>query len=171
MKSKQITINGVDIIAHSDGSITKPFYKKTKRTFGYKNERGYMRTNIGDKSFKLHRINAQAFLPNFFALPQVDHIDNVKWNNNIINLRMVTNKQNHQAKRRKINGCSSQYRGVSWSKRSKKWEAYASIDNKKKSLGFFESELDAAIARDAYWFSQGLPIEGLNFPEKYTKCA
>jgi len=171
MKSKQLTINGVDIIAHSDGSITKPFHKRNKRTFGCKNNLGYMQIVIGGKTFKMHRINAQAFLPDFSTLPQVDHIDNVKWNNNITNLRMTTNQLNQQSKKRKTKGCSSQFRGVSWNKKRKKWEAYCTIDNNKKRLGFFDSEFDAAIARDAYWFSQGLPIEGLNFPEKYTKCA
>ena len=42
------------------------------------------------------------------------------------------------------------------------------IDRKRKSLGYFESERDAAIARDAYVFSQGVPLEGLNFPENYA---
>ena len=104
MKSKQLTINGVNIIAHSDGSITKPFHKRNKRTFGCKNNLGYMQIIIGGKTFKMHRINAQAFLPDFSTLPQVDHIDNVKWNNNITNLRMTTNQLNQQSKKRKRKG-------------------------------------------------------------------
>jgi hypothetical protein len=165
MKSKQLIINGVDIIVHSDGSITKPFRKKwIRRTFGTL-DKGYMKVSIGKKSYQVHRIVAQAFFSHFFALPQVDHISNDGTNNDIRNLRMVTHQKNQQAKQRKRKNCSSQFRGVSWSNRSKKWYAQCTINRKKKNLGYFDNELDAAIARDAYWFSQGLPIEGLNFPE------
>ena len=42
------------------------------------------------------------------------------------------------------------------------------VDGKKKNLGSFDDEREAAIARDSYAFSQGFPLEGLNFPENYV---
>ena len=66
MKSKQTTVNNIEITVHSDGSITKPFYSRTKRTFGYKDGNGYMLINIGAKMFHMHRIAAQAF-PSFLG--------------------------------------------------------------------------------------------------------
>jgi len=171
MKSKQLTINGVNIIAHSDGSITKPYYKRTKHMFGHKVPAGYMQIRVGNKMIAVHRITAEAFLPDFLCFPQVDHIDGKKSNNNVKNLRMTTSGGNSQSHQNKRKGCSSQYRGVCWYKMTKKWKADCIINRKDKHIGYFDNELDAAIARDAYWFSQGLPIEGLNFPEKYTKCA
>ena len=154
MKSKQLTINRVEITAHSDGSITKPFHKRNKRTFGSKHDGGYKHVGIGGKMFHMHRIVAQAFLSDFFDYPSVDHIDGNKTNNDISNLRMAT--------------MQFQYRGVTWNKRSKSWHARCNINGKFKHVGSFNDELEAAIARDAYAFSQGFPLEGLNFPENYA---
>ena len=169
MKSKQLTINGVDIIAHLDGSISKPFRKKrTKRTFGYKDGNGYVMIYIGGKMFHMHRIVAQAFLSDFFDYPSVDHIDGNKTNNDISNLRMATMQFQKMAHLTKREGCSSQYRGVTWNKRRKRWHARCKIDGKFKHVGSFNDELEGAIARDAYAFSQGFPLEGLNFPENYA---
>ena len=167
MKSKQTTVNNIEITVHSDGSITRPFHNRTKRIFGY--TRGdYLQVDIGGKKFQMHRIVAQAFLPDFYSFPQVDHIDNDGTNNEISNLRMVTNQFNSHAKRRKAKGCSSQYRGVSWEKNCKKWKASCMINGNLKHLGLFDDEREAAIARDTYAFSQGYPLEGLNFPENYA---
>ena len=165
MKSVELKINGVNITVHSDGSITKPFHGRPKRTFGTKNWNGYMFINIGRKKLQMHRIVAQAFLPDFLDFPQVDHIDGDRANNDISNLRMATNKQNSRAHKRKSKGCSSQYRGVYW---DKIWRAYCTIDGNLKHLGSFDSEREAAIARDTYAYSQGFPLEGLNFPENYS---
>ena len=167
MKSKQTTVNNIEITVHSDGSITKPFYSRTKRTFG--STRGqYLQVGIGGKMFLMHRIIAEAFLGDFYSLPQVDHIDNNGTNNDISNLRMATCQFNSHAGRRKAKGCSSQYRGVSWEKNCKKWRAQCMVDGKKKNLGSFDDEREAAIARDSYAYSQGFPLEGLNFPENYA---
>jgi hypothetical protein len=169
MKSKQITVNGIEITANEDGSIDKPFYGKTKRTFGGTHgPNGYLRIRIGDKRFLAHSLIAQAFLADFNDFPQVDHIDGDKANNNPSNLRMVTSARNHLGHLDKKEGCSSQYRGVTWSKLNKKWKAQCSINKKPKYLGLFDSECDAAIARDTYAFSQGFALEGLNFPENYA---
>ena len=167
MKSKTITVNDIEIVVHSDGSITKPFRGRPKRTFG-STWRNYRQTNIGAKMFLMHRIVAEAFLDDFLDLPQVDHIDGDGANNDVSNLRMATSKQNHRAHQRKPKGCSSQYRGVSWEKNCKKWRAQCMVDGKKKNLGSFDDEREAAIARDSYAFSQGFPLEGLNFPENYV---
>ena len=58
MESRKVEINGVEIIAYADGSIEKPFHKRTKRTFGSNNGEGYMRTRIGRSAgtFRLHRV-------------------------------------------------------------------------------------------------------------------
>ena len=167
MKSKQITVNDIEITVNSDGSIIKSFYGRPKRTFGSTKE-NYLQVNIGGKNFYMHRIIAEAFLDDFLDLPQVDHIDGDGANNDVSNLRMATSKQNHRAHQRRSEDCSSQYRGVVWYKRYKKWKAACMIDGNLKHLGYFDDEREAAIARDSYAFSQGFPLEGLNFPENYA---
>jgi len=52
----------------------------------YKNGKG--------KQFYVHQLVAKAFIPNPDNKPQVDHIDNNKENNNVSNLKWVTQKEN-----------------------------------------------------------------------------
>jgi hypothetical protein len=48
------------------------------------------------KYYSIHRLVALAFIPNPFDLPQIDHIDGNKANNNVNNLRWCTAKENMQ---------------------------------------------------------------------------
>lgn len=48
------------------------------------------------KSVRIHREVAIAFIPNPMNLPQVNHIDGNKLNNNVTNLEWVTASQNQQ---------------------------------------------------------------------------
>jgi hypothetical protein len=171
MEQKTITVNGVEIIAHVDGSITRPYHSELKRTFGYDHSTGYKKIGLGEKMFSMHRIIAQALHPDFSEELHVDHQNGDKVDNRIENLRMVTSQQNHRAHRAKRKNCSSIYRGVNWDKATGKWRAKCKIDEGLKHLGYFDVERDAAIARDSYAFSQGFHIEGLNFPENYSELS
>ena len=76
---------------------------------------------------------------------EIDHIDGNPKNNHIENLREVTHSQN-QRNMKKCLSVSSKYKGVSWSKRDKRWTAFIYIENKNKNLGSFDSETEAAKA-------------------------
>ena len=49
--------------------------------------------------------------------------------------------------------CESNYNGVTWYKMSNKWVARVWHDKKRFSVGYFESELDAAKAVNFKWYS------------------
>ena len=55
---------------------------------------GYCRVNIGHKKLRLHRLVAEAFVPNPNNYPVVDHLDADKKNNNASNLEWVTQQEN-----------------------------------------------------------------------------
>lgn len=60
--------------------------------------KGYLRIRVTIErqkmSFKVHREVAKAFLDNHDKLPQVNHIDGDKTNNNVSNLEWISNKDN-----------------------------------------------------------------------------
>lgn len=77
----------------------------------------------------------------------VDHQNHDGLDNQRVNLRTGTHQDNQRNKRSKA-GSSSKYVGVCWHKKDKKWQAAIAIDGKQAHLGQFDSEVDAAVARD-----------------------
>lgn len=79
--------------ASSDGQIRND---KTGRILKqHKATSGYMSLDLGQRNPQyVHRLVASAFLDNPDNLPQVDHIDGNKINNNVENLRWVSVSQN-----------------------------------------------------------------------------
>lgn len=78
-----------------------------------------------------------------------DHINCDKLDNRRANLRTTTRSGNEANKPKKA-GCSSKYKGVCWFKLRRKWKAEIKINGKKKHIGLFLSEEDAAKAYNKY---------------------
>jgi hypothetical protein len=78
---------------------------------------------------------------------EVDHIDKNKHNCRVDNLRYITKPMNSSEKSKV--GKSSQYHGVHWSKTYNKWKATYYLKGKNKHVGLFDTEEEAARARDA----------------------
>lgn len=95
---------------------------------------------------------------------QVDHIDHDTLFNVRQNLRECTNRQN-QCNQKKHAGCSSQYKGVCWQKRGRRWMAQIGNDSHHLYLGIFKNEVDAARAYDAKARELFGEFSYLNFPE------
>ena len=162
---KKIKVNGVDMLATSDGQVIR--MKKTGRmnriiTSGSDNGIGYMEVRAGGKKAFIHRIIAEAFLPNWDSSMDVDHIDGNRANNRLENLRVITHAQNARSYCTKKAGCLSKYRGVTFVKKGGKWKAAIAPDGKMHHLGRFDSEIEAARAYDAAAESIGFDIQALN---------
>ncbi len=97
------------------------------------------------KSFRVHVLVAIAFLnhsPNGHKVV-IDHINNVKTDNRLENLQLISNRENTSKDRK---GGSSEYVGVYWCKRYNKWHARIKINGERKHLGYFFNEIQAAEA-------------------------
>jgi hypothetical protein len=123
--------------------------KKTGRILkGGCNKKGYLvvglRNNEGKKTIKIHRLVAVTFLDNPKNKKCIDHINNNRSDNNLINLRFATqmqNSQNSKLSSKNTSGC----KGVC--KVKNKWRATIQINGIKIHLGYFETIEEAKIAR------------------------
>lgn len=93
---------------------------------------------------------------------QVDHVDSNGLNNIRANLRLATASQNAINKYYPLG--SSDYVGVYWHK--DKWRAKVSKDGEQHYLGGFDTEEEAAMARDEAALRIQGPFARLNFPKK-----
>ena len=58
------------------------------------NKQGYKVVNLKGKLYYIHRLVAEAFIPNIANKPQINHIDGNKLNNKVDNLEWCTNSEN-----------------------------------------------------------------------------
>lgn len=101
------------------------------------------------KGYTIHSIVARAFLnhSSFGHDIVVDHINGIKTDNRVENLRLVTHRFNlSYGFRLNQSKISSKYVGVFWGNFAKKWISRIEIDGNRKTLGYFDNELDAANA-------------------------
>jgi hypothetical protein len=88
------------------------------------------------------RILMHTFITGF---KMTDHKDNDGLNNQRSNLRQVTVAQNMMNSRKKRNA-SSKFKGVYLAKYANKWCTQIYINHKSNHVGYFNSEIEAALA-------------------------
>lgn len=95
------------IMVRSDGLILCPPNQLTNEEtwkVGSKMSHGYRRVCIKCKTYYVHRLVAETFIPNPENKPAIDHIDRNRDNNDVSNLRWVTIKENAYNQKNNIPG-------------------------------------------------------------------
>jgi hypothetical protein len=130
------------------------------RRIGYEKERvlkpgidryGYTQVNISKdgerKMYKIHFLVGITFLSHISDGYEtvIDHVNGIKSDNRLENLRLVTQRENTTFGYLKKE-TSSKYTGVYWNKYHKKWKSRIYIKGKQKHLGYFTNEEEAAQA-------------------------
>ena len=93
---------------------------------------GYIEIRVNKKRYLAHRL-AWFYVHGEWP-EQIDHINHIRDDNRLFNLRDATNLENGKNQSKKITNTSG-VTGVYWAKRNKKWIASVSINNKTKYLG------------------------------------
>lgn len=98
----------------------------------------YAQGRVNKKQTTMH----QEIMKSYGTGLEVDHIDGNGLNNQRHNLRLVTRRTNQQNQH---TNKSSQYPGVSYLKKRRKWQACYNLNGKTVFIGYFKTEEEAHI--------------------------
>lgn len=130
---------------------TGQFVRKVRRKLragtvaGCMTNNGYLVIHIDGKLYLTHRL-AFLYMTGEWPTKNVDHIDMDKTNNRWSNLRLADKSENGCNRSKQINNTSGM-KGVSWARRSEKWQVFITSRGKQKSCGLFDSFEAACTAR------------------------
>ena len=115
---------------------------------GTNNAHGYRIISFNGKAHKAHRL---AWLVCFGSWPtgEIDHINGLKGDNRICNLRLASKPENAQNQAPQSRAKSSRYKGVHWRTERSKWVAMITVNGRKMRVGSFFDEASAAQAYNA----------------------
>jgi len=108
---------------------------------------GYIMIRINRRRYMAHRL-AILYTDGYMPELTVDHIDRIPWHNWRLNLREASYQcQNRNCGMNTRN--TSGIKGISWHKMGGRWIAKICVDRRYKSLGLYDTLLDASYARFA----------------------
>jgi hypothetical protein len=109
---------------------------------GYKEKTGYIQIRILCGSYRAHRL---AWLYVYGNLPkdQIDHVNGIRTDNRICNLREATHQQNCQNLHKALPGSSSGLLGAWFAKRENKWTSQITLNGKRKWIGYYNTPEEA----------------------------
>lgn len=108
---------------------------------------GYANITVNLKRYRAHRL-AWLYVHGIFPPEQIDHINRIKTDNRISNLRLATNAENQQNKSLSSRNKSGN-RGIHWLKEREKWRVQITVKEKRIHLGSFTNLEEAIAARKA----------------------
>ena len=109
---------------------------------------GYRYIELNNYGYAEHRL---AWFYSFKEWPEgsIDHIDRVKDNNILDNLRDVSHSDNMRNKSIGVNNTSG-FLGVSFYRPTSRWKASYVLDGKPKHIGYYDTPEEASLAYIEY---------------------
>jgi len=113
---------------------------------GSKHHSGYYQVQIDGKLYMVHRLIWIMFNGNIPDNMEIDHINHIRDDNRLTNLRLVTRQDNRRNQKLTIRNKSGVI-GIYYIKRLGKWGSQIKVDGKVIWLGSFVKKDDAISAR------------------------
>lgn len=157
---EQMRVRGHRAAIHSPQEIANEFryengklyYKQIRagrsiyKPAGYIRHDGYIQVRLKGQIYLAHRV-VYCIHYGCWPVELIDHINGVKCDNRIENLREVTVAENRLNVRQARN--DSGVVGVTWAKKERNWRASININGKVVNLGHFSNLNDAISVRKA----------------------
>ena len=105
---------------------------------------GYLLIGINKRRYLAHRL-AWFYIHGVWPDNMIDHIDGVRHNNALNNLRQATNAENLRNQPKQAHNTSG-YKGVTWKADRQKYRAYTKSATKQVHLGYFDTAEEAHAA-------------------------
>lgn len=142
-------MNWNDIFEYSDGQLFWNENGKSRKmgvAVGAIRDNGYIQVGYNRKLYLAHRIVWEKHNGPIPEGMMVDHINHIRDDNRIENLRLVNCKDNTRNTSIRSDN-NTGHHGVCWCNRRLKWYARINIDGKNKFLGYFITKAMAIEAR------------------------
>ncbi len=109
---------------------------------------GYTLISIENCIYRAHRL-AWLYVYGVWPNKDIDHINRIRSDNRIENLREATKFENAR-NIGKMSTNTSGLKGVTWDKDRNKWKSHARVNGKTFNLGRFDSKQDASKAYEKF---------------------
>ena len=130
----------LDIDIHTGSAKWKKTHFKGKKA-GTINSKGYIVVQVDKVQYTLHRL-VWAVAHKCNPLTHIDHINGIRDDNRIENLRLANQAQNQANGRLRTNNTTG-YRGVYWDSSIKRYTARIKKDGVSHYLGAFDTKVEA----------------------------
>lgn len=110
------------------------------RKIARKNDSGYLITTINGKTYRVHHL---VWMMHYgYEVDEIDHINRVKDDNRIENLRQCEHYKNCGNNSPRVH----KYKGITFCKQTQKWRAQIGINYRNVPLGRYSTQEEAALA-------------------------